>query len=159
MGRQHRTCPLCGKDKLLHLYAHLRDVHGMNSSERKTWLKKSLTRDSVDSILPKRKKLSRRKCNWSTDGTRETMVGNQKFTSFQGMFFHVSVWANWVGKVFLGISTTTRAEGHVWTSSSCNTVLLFTLAAPLSRNGTKYFRHHIPIRVTLTRWFRWIYDR
>ena len=28
-------------DKILHLHAHLRDVHSMNSSERKQWLQRT----------------------------------------------------------------------------------------------------------------------
>ena len=41
MGRQRKSCPLCGKENLLHLYAHLRDVHHMESDERKKWLERS----------------------------------------------------------------------------------------------------------------------
>ena len=46
MGRRRRTCPLCGKENLLHLYTHLRDVHNMKSSERAKWLKRSYSHGS-----------------------------------------------------------------------------------------------------------------
>ena len=39
MGRQRGACPVCHKENLLHLYTHLRNVHGMSSGEIKKWLK------------------------------------------------------------------------------------------------------------------------
>ena len=41
MGRRRKSCPICGKKDLLHLYTHLRNVHGLNSQDRKHWLKQA----------------------------------------------------------------------------------------------------------------------
>ena len=41
MGQRHKSFPICGKKDLLHLYTHLRNVHCLNSQDRKQWLKEA----------------------------------------------------------------------------------------------------------------------
>ena len=37
--RDHRICPICGRERVKNISSHFSQVHGLESSARKPWLK------------------------------------------------------------------------------------------------------------------------
>lgn len=50
--RHRRNCPICGKQDLLYLSDHLRQLHQLSSVERQPFLKRALLSSQVVPLIP-----------------------------------------------------------------------------------------------------------